>query len=497
MTHVINRLQFEMNCPDEDQAFGMRHNFAQTLQPQITAVIEKLCTQYVSGDEWIQIDKIEIDMGQLSPNVFSNDFEKIFLYKFEKELLAKLSGIPAEQRSNSNHQSMFSLLKHFLKKGILPWWADEDTVNLEAVCNDVFEHSEKLIMQFFLQQANNTAVWQRAAFQLGNNAQKHIVQMLKPLAAAKEVLDKMMAALTEGVSALPGEQKVTALKKLQWQADNTDELIIGNAPAIFAAGENQLQVKKTGADAVLRLFAAAPGEFELVKNVLNRILGGIQPGLAVHSKSKDYSDDTKPAAINNEAEDYGSGFKDTTELIKLIPEVMDNEEEDEPGVEKLLVKGAGIILLAPFLNPFFTKLQLLEANQWVSRQAQVKAVYLLKYLGNGPQFYQEYQLVLEKLLCGIPIHQPLEPAPEFTQAETDEAEELLHSVLEHWQRLKNTSVNGLRESFFKRDGIVTPKESNWQLQVERKTMDVLLDSIPWGFSTISLPWNEYIIFTEW
>ena len=27
--------------------------------------------------------------------------------------------------------------------------------------------------------------------------------------------------------------------------------------------------------------------------------------------------------------------------------------------------------------------------------------------------------------------------------------------------------------------------------------DVLLDSIPWGFSTTSLPWNNYIIFTEW
>jgi hypothetical protein len=497
MTHLINRLQFEVNCSDEEQAFSMRHNFAQTFQLQIASVIDKVCTQYVPDNEWLQIDQLEIDMGQMSPQEFSNGFDKIFLYRFEKELVAKLSGIATESRKDSVSRSMLSLLKHFLKKGTLPWWADEDTVKLEAVCNDVFAHSEKLIAQFFLQQTNNAAVWQRAAFQFGDNVKKNIVQMLKPLTAAKEVLDKMLAALIEGISTLPQEQETTTLKKLQWQAANINELIIRNAPGIFAAGENQLQVKKTGADAVLRLFAAASGESDLIKMVLSRILGGIQPGLAAHSKSKDYSDDAKPAGINNEAENHGSGFKDTTELIKHIPELMNDEEEEEPGAEKLLVKGAGIILLAPFLTPFFTKLQLLAANQWVSREARVKAVYLLKYLGNGDQHYPEYQLVLEKLLCGIPIHQPLEPAPAFSQAETDEVTDLLHSVLEHWQRLKNTSVNGLRESFFKRDGILTPKESNWQLQVERKTMDVLLDSIPWGFSTISLPWNEYIIFTEW
>jgi hypothetical protein len=63
--------------------------------------------------------------------------------------------------------------------------------------------------------------------------------------------------------------------------------------------------------------------------------------------------------------------------------------------------------------------------------------------------------------------------------------------------LKNTSVNGLRETFLKRDGILSRQENNWRLQVEQKTLDVLLDSIPWGFSTISLPWNGYLIFVEW
>jgi Contractile injection system tape measure protein len=497
MTHLINRLQFEVECPDEDRAFSMRHNFAQTVQLQIASVIDKVCSQYVPGNEWIQIDKVEIDMGQLSPNVFDTEFDKIFLYRFEKELVSKLSGISSEERKGSVQHSMLSLLKHFLKKGVLPWWADEDAINLEEVCKDVFTNSEKLIEQFFLQQANNVIVWQRAAFQLEDNAKKQIVQIMKPLDMAKDVLSKMLTILIDGVSALPDEQKTTVLKKLQWQVNKIDDLIIGNAPAIFAAEDDELLVKKTGAAALLRLFAATPADFELVKRVLNRILVGVDTVQKVDSKIKDEREETLLHGIGNEVKDYGTGLNETTELKKHIAEITDNEADDEAGAEKLLVKGAGIILLAPFLKPFFTKLHLLNADEWINWEAQVKAVYLLKYLGNGPQHYQEYQLVLEKLLCGIPINQPLVAAPELTQAETDEAEDLLHSVLEHWQRLKSTSVNGLRESFFKRDGILTPKENNWQLQVQRKTMDVLLDSIPWGFSTVSLPWNEYIIFTEW
>jgi hypothetical protein len=121
----------------------------------------------------------------------------------------------------------------------------------------------------------------------------------------------------------------------------------------------------------------------------------------------------------------------------------------------------------------------------------------LKYLSVGTKQYYEYQLVLEKLICGIPLNQPLETIPVLEQKEMDEAESLLQSAIEHWKKLGNTSVNGLRESFLKRDGIISPKENNWLMRVERKTLDVLVDSIPWGFSTVSLPWNRYIIFTEW
>ncbi len=156
------------------------------------------------------------------------------------------------------------------------------------------------------------------------------------------------------------------------------------------------------------------------------------------------------------------------------------------------------MLLAAFLKPFFTKLALWQGVEWRDRDACYRAVHLLKYLCTGEQQPPEYSLVLEKVFCGLSPDDPVPLDIELQEAEMEEAAVLLESVIEHWKILKNTSINGLRETFLKRDGILQHKDNSaWRLQVEQKTLDVLLDSIPWGYSTISLPWNGYLIFVEW
>ena len=61
MTHLINRLQFELNCTDEDQAFNFRQNFGIIFQEQIINAADEICSSYVQEDEWIQIEKLEIE----------------------------------------------------------------------------------------------------------------------------------------------------------------------------------------------------------------------------------------------------------------------------------------------------------------------------------------------------------------------------------------------------------------------------------------------------
>jgi hypothetical protein len=165
--------------------------------------------------------------------------------------------------------------------------------------------------------------------------------------------------------------------------------------------------------------------------------------------------------------------------------------------EKFNIQTAGLILLSPYFKQLFNKLELLTDGEWKDLACQNKGVHLVRFLATGDRMNPEYNLVFEKVLCGMDISFPLPKEIELTDDDIAEAEELLHSVITNWPSLKNTSINGLREAFLKRDGILSKKEGNWLLQVERKTHDVLLERIPWGFSYLQLGWNKYHLITEW
>ena len=48
-----------------------------------------------------------------------------------------------------------------------------------------------------------------------------------------------------------------------------------------------------------------------------------------------------------------------------------------------------------------------------------------------------------------------------------------------------------------REGKLTRKPFDWLLQVEQKTLDILLGRLPWGLSMIKLPWMPEMLRVEW
>jgi hypothetical protein len=63
--------------------------------------------------------------------------------------------------------------------------------------------------------------------------------------------------------------------------------------------------------------------------------------------------------------------------------------------------------------------------------------------------------------------------------------------------LGQTSVAGLRESFLQREGCLSRKDDAWQLLVETRSYDMLLDRLPWGFATIKYSWMPGAIRVDW
>lgn len=161
------------------------------------------------------------------------------------------------------------------------------------------------------------------------------------------------------------------------------------------------------------------------------------------------------------------------------------------------VSNAGIILLHPFLSPFFKSAGLLEQGQFIDVAAQHKAVHLIHFLATGQTQAPEYDLVLPRFLCGLPFDSPLQRFVELTAEERSEGENLLRAAIAHWNRLGSTSPDGLREGFLQRDGKLEKRESGWCLGVEQKTIDILLGFLPWNLSIIKLPWMPELLRVEW
>ncbi|MGA1870240.1 MAG: contractile injection system tape measure protein [bacterium] len=165
--------------------------------------------------------------------------------------------------------------------------------------------------------------------------------------------------------------------------------------------------------------------------------------------------------------------------------------------EEIYINNAGIVLLWPYLNPFFNTVGLVENQQFVDEDKKERAVLLLHYLASGLRGACEYEVMLNKILCGIDQDTPLTLLVEFSEKEINECENLLKAVIQNWPALKNVSVRGFREMFLVREGIISVRDGRWVMRIEEKAYDVLIDKMPWSISTIKLPWMTDLLFVEW
>ncbi len=183
-----------------------------------------------------------------------------------------------------------------------------------------------------------------------------------------------------------------------------------------------------------------------------------------------------------------------------LPEQLPMWATTDSRSELFFVQNAGLVLLAPFLPQLFTRCGWLTGDDFVDDNARHRAIQLLHYLATGETDGYEFDLTLNKVLCNQPLYRPVPRQMHLSANELTEADELLRAAISHWSVLKNTSLAGLRETFLQRAGKLSARDDGgWQLTIERKTVDILLDRLPpgWGYAVISLPWMPKLLFVEW
>ncbi|MBI1834205.1 MAG: hypothetical protein HYR92_00165 [Burkholderiales bacterium] len=171
--------------------------------------------------------------------------------------------------------------------------------------------------------------------------------------------------------------------------------------------------------------------------------------------------------------------------------------EAEQGEVDAYVLNAGLVIVAPYVQRLFGLFELTRDGAFVDEEAAQRAVHLLQYIVTGESATPEYQLSLNKLLCGIHGGVPIVARIDITEHEKEVIAQMLQGVIAHWSALGNTTIAGLRQTFLARQGQLRHEEDAWHLKIPQSTFDMLLDRLPWSFAMIKFPWMPEPLHVSW
>ncbi|WP_187428049.1 hypothetical protein ROLI_001650 [Roseobacter fucihabitans] len=167
------------------------------------------------------------------------------------------------------------------------------------------------------------------------------------------------------------------------------------------------------------------------------------------------------------------------------------------GDEAYLSQRGGLVLFFPFVTLLFERLDLLDKNRQLPKQNIPAAQRALQLLADSAAPQDQPPDPVEKLLLGLAQNWTPAPVPAQNTADVELIDSLLVSVIERWGALGQTSPDGLRDAFIRRDAILRRQENGWLLHVESGPFDMLLDRLPWSFGTVALPWMPEPCTVHW
>jgi len=192
------------------------------------------------------------------------------------------------------------------------------------------------------------------------------------------------------------------------------------------------------------------------------------------------------------------------EAVRKLKKNLKLAEEETPvseDIPEILPAGnAGLCLLAPWLVRLFSMLGYLDGDKRTFKDtaSKIRAVFLLQYTVYGEEReYREPELAFNRLLTALPGNVPLPKRLPMTEEERETADGMVTGVKNNWPKMDGTSVAGFRRSFIARDGMLEQEDARWLLTVEDRAYDILLDTVPWGFRQIRLPWLKKHIQVRW
>ncbi|MCP2029688.1 hypothetical protein L1276_004882 [Flavobacterium sp. HSC-32F16] len=168
-----------------------------------------------------------------------------------------------------------------------------------------------------------------------------------------------------------------------------------------------------------------------------------------------------------------------------------------PTKNDITVRNAGVVIINNYIPMLFERLHLTVDNQFTSVENQKKAVKFLQYIVTGLPNTDEVYLPLPKVLCGLSVIDKVCDEIEITDSEKNLINGMMQSVIQYWSAIGDCSVDGFRGNWFVRDGILIEQPDKWELMVEKRAYDVLINRSPFSFTIIKFSWMNKPLHVLW
>jgi Contractile injection system tape measure protein len=492
--HIIHKQKINLQVPNMEDAIAFQGRLSDLMRNELPIQMEAILDKLFPSDKITRIDSLQLDLGDLTTQNFEQEFKTRFTAKLVEALSAKRDNVNYASNSKvlSYAQSLVSSFIYFLETGNLPWYSASRKVPVweNELLNDLSAKEYDYLLDWLRDNwKQNAIIIQRLILQFSDDLLGKLISVAAP--SISESFDLIYKDYVHLLKIWLNGKPVPRYEIWKY----IFECLLNSTDSTWSFRVLKLLIDHFN---IKNSAITLTDQTDINKRIKTTTVQNAFKDLAGFLKDKDRTSakrETRSPHADTAETPFDEHFDNGKELTAGWSR--DKQGKLEKEEDSLYVNNSGIVILHYFLKPFFEDLKLFSGGKFINDQKHQRAVLLLHYLATGTVEVAEYDLPLQKILCGYPLENTLPASIVLTRKEKAESKKLLNAVIDYWAPLRNTSIEGLRYTFLQRDGKLIKKENGWQLIVEQKTVDILLGKLPWGFSTIRLPWMEQILSVDW
>ncbi|MVO09643.1 hypothetical protein GOQ30_10770 [Flavobacterium sp. TP390] len=495
--HLIQQHMIEIECASQSFGKELQNQLSMLLEKEFYPKLELLLQKYDVKNHIWNIDCLSLELPILSKKYWKEEFIEKSLLQIEDYL--KMNRDAKDYDSSDNQWKHLitkndlakALLFDFLKTGLVK--ENSISKNIESIVLEITvdQYFLEELLSLYKEDLDSLIRW---IFSIPASFKRIVNKKLKDY--SNEIIFVLTAIFEQEVSSQKKLVKKTFDKitqnkviEKQWFECVQWFVYLSKNTIVF-----QQQLKST-------FFRVAKTFWNLDSNEVVSIGNFIVEKMHTNNSiAKNEITVFFQNCLSNSVTTTQNELTTVNEVYQNIKnDVSNGTFENNSTQETIYVSNGGLVLLHPFLKMLFEQLDFCTSEGiWKDKMQQHKAILLTQFLIDGSDRFRESDLILNKILCGFAIEEIVNVKIKLSKKEKQKGIRLLEAVKSHWKVMSTSSIEALQQTFLQREAKLTRlPNQEYELWIEEKGVDILLDQLPWGLGTIQTPWMENYLNCHW